>query len=114
MKGIDKSLPQTKTISQARTPVKRKRFVKMYHAASEVNRDLGSQHHEWMAIKSHASSRVDADPMENISYCPRLFRLERSFRMAKSHLRAWPVFHTLKAQIDTHRTVVVAVRAVDR
>lgn len=44
----------------------------------------------------------------------RLFQIERSFRMAKSDLRARPIFHTLKQSIEAHLTVVMAALAVGR
>ena len=49
-----------------------------------------------------------------IGYYRRLFQTERSFRMAKSDLKARPIFHTIKASIDAHLTVVMAALAVGR
>lgn len=49
-----------------------------------------------------------------IGYYRRLFQIERSFRMAKSDLKARPIFHTLKQSIDAHLTVVMAALAVGR
>jgi hypothetical protein len=49
-----------------------------------------------------------------IGYYQRLFQIDRSFRMAKSDLKARPIFHTLKQSIDAHLTVVMAALAVGR
>jgi len=49
-----------------------------------------------------------------IGYYRRLFQIERSLRMAKSELKARPIFHTIKASIDAHLTVVMAALAVGR
>lgn len=102
VKGIDESLRKAKNIAEGKTPVKRNRYVKMGQTTKEVDRDLASRHRELAGIKSYVTSRVSDDPMEIIGYYRRLFQIERSFRMAKSDLRARPVFHTLKASIDAH------------
>lgn len=41
-----------------------------------------------------------------------LWRVEQSFRMTKSDLRARPVFHHQRDAIETHVTVVFAARAI--
>ena len=43
-----------------------------------------------------------------------LWRVEQSFRMTKSDLRARPVFHHQREAIDAHLTVVFAALAVAR
>lgn len=43
-----------------------------------------------------------------------LFEVERSFRMAKSDLRARPVFHRTRDAIEAHLTVVFAALAISR
>ena len=114
VKGIDESLRKAKNIAEGRTPVKRNRYVKMGQTTKEVNRELASRHRELAGIKCYVTSRINDDPMEIIGYYRRLFQIERSFRIAKSDLRARPAFHTLKASIDAHLTVVMAALAVGR
>ena len=43
-----------------------------------------------------------------------LWQVERSFRMAKSDLRARPIFHRERDVIEAHLTVVFAALAVSR
>ena len=43
-----------------------------------------------------------------------LWRVEQSFRMSKSDLRARPIFHHERDAIEAHLTVVVTVLAVAR
>jgi len=43
-----------------------------------------------------------------------LWRVEESFRMSKSDLRARPVFHRKKDSIDAHLTIVFSALAVAR
>ncbi|WP_394855132.1 hypothetical protein [Dietzia maris] len=43
-----------------------------------------------------------------------LWKVEQSFRMAKSDLKARPVFHRTRDSIEAHLTVVFAALAVAR
>ncbi len=87
----------------------------MGRATKEVNLELASQHRELAGIKAYVTSRLDEDPMVIIGATHRrLFQIERSFRKAKSDLRARPIFHTLKQSIEAHLTVVMAALAVGR
>ena len=43
-----------------------------------------------------------------------LFRIEKSFRMAKSDLQAWPIYHRTRDSIEAHLTIVFAALAVSR
>jgi transposase len=43
-----------------------------------------------------------------------LWQVEKSFRMAKSDLRARPIFHHKRESIEAHLTVVFAALAVSR
>ncbi|MCJ7858964.1 hypothetical protein MUN33_09620 [Corynebacterium sp. LD5P10] len=112
IKGIDESLRKARDIAAGKTPVKRNRYVTMGKTTKQVNLELASQHRELAGIKAYVTSRVDDDPMEIIGHYRRLFQIERSFRMAKSDLRARPIFHTLKDSIDAHLTVVMSALAV--
>lgn len=114
VKGIEESLRKTKNIAEGKTPIRRNRYVKMGQTTKDVNREPASRHRELAGIRSYVTSRVGDDPMEIIGHYRRLFQIEKSFRMAKSDLRARPVFHTLKASIDAHLTVVMAALAVGR
>ncbi|WP_312898982.1 IS1634 family transposase [Corynebacterium variabile] len=114
VKGIDESLRKARNIAEGKTPVKRNQYVKMGKTTKEVNLELASQHRELAGIKAYVTSRLDEDPMVIIGYYRRLFQIERSLRMAKSDLKARPIFHTIKASIDAHLTVVMAALAVGR
>jgi transposase len=43
-----------------------------------------------------------------------LWQVERSFRMAKTDLRARPVFHRQRDSIEAHLTIVFAALAISR
>ena len=52
--------------------------------------------------------------MEVISAYHQLFNVEASFRMAKSDLKARPIFHHKRESIDAHLTVVFTALAIAR
>ena len=43
-----------------------------------------------------------------------LWRIEKSFRMSKSDLRARPIYHHKRDSIEAHLTIVMAALAVSR
>lgn len=43
-----------------------------------------------------------------------LYQVERSFRMAKSDLKARPIFHRTKDSIEAHLSIVFAALAISR
>jgi hypothetical protein len=44
----------------------------------------------------------------------RLFQIEKTFRMSKHDLQAWPIYHRTRDSIDAHLTIVFAALAVAR
>ena len=65
-------------------------------------------------VKTGSSATLDACNQEIISAYHQLFQVEASFRMAKSDLKARPVFHRKKDSIEAHLTIVFASLAVGR
>jgi hypothetical protein len=44
----------------------------------------------------------------------RLIEIEKSFRMSKHDLQAWPIYHRKRDPIEAHLTIVFAALAVSR
>jgi transposase len=54
-------------------------------------------------------------PNEQVIACyHQLFNIEASFRMAKSDLKARPIFHRKRDSIEAHLTIVLAALAIGR
>ena len=49
-----------------------------------------------------------------IAYYHQLFQVEATFRIAKSDLRARPIYHRKRDAIDAHLTIVLAALAISR
>jgi hypothetical protein len=67
--------------------------------------------------KGYADANLPADTMtgtEVIAAYHDLWQVEKSFRMAKSDLRARPIFHHKRESIEAHLSVVFAALAVSR
>lgn len=52
--------------------------------------------------------------LDVIDACRQPFEVERSFRMAKSDLRARPIFHRRRDSIEAHLTIVFCALAISR
>ena len=114
LKGIDEQVRKAEAAVDGKTPVKRNRFVTLVDAKKSVNRELEAKARALAGIKAYVTNIPDPDPGFVIGAYHRLFQIEKSFRMAKSDLRARPIFHHARDSIEAHLTVVLATLAVSR
>ena len=63
-------------------------------------------------VKGYQTSRVDRTAEQVISAYRQLLRIEKTFRMSKSDLKARPIYHHTRQSIEAHLTVVMAAMAV--
>ena len=78
----------------------------------QVNYTLAAKNRAVAGIKGYETSRVDLTAQEVIGSYRRLFKIEKAFWMAKSDLRAGPIYHHKAESIEAHLTVVLAATAV--
>ncbi|MFR9917945.1 transposase, partial [Corynebacterium striatum] len=83
-------------------PVKRNRYVNLKAPNKQVNHTLANKHLTLAGIKGYETSRTDLQPQEVIGAYRRLFTIEKSFRMAKSDLKARPIYHRKEDSIHAH------------
>jgi transposase len=57
---------------------------------------------------------LDIPDEEVIAYYHQLFQVEATFRMAKSDLKARPIYHRKRDAIEAHLTIVLAALAISR
>jgi hypothetical protein len=81
-----------------------------------VDRDLVERARQLAGLKGYVTNLPAAtmDAAAVIAACHDLWRVEQSFRMTKSDLRARPVFHHHRDAIKAHLTIVFAALAVAR
>ena len=65
-------------------------------------------------IKGYVTNLADVSAETIIDAYHQLFNVEASFRMAKSDLKARPIYHRVREKIEAHLTVVFAAIAVSR
>lgn len=96
----------------ARTP----RFVKTIDGTIALDEASLARARRLVGLKGYVTN-IPASVMpaaEVIASYHELWRVEASFRMAKSDLRARPVFHHTRDAIEAHLTIVFAALALAR
>jgi transposase len=115
-KTINAQITRAEKAATGKAPVTRTRFLKISGAAKELNQATIDRARQLAGLKGYVTN-LPADVMDGAtviaSYLD-LWKVEASFRMTKSDLRARPVFHHQRDAIEAHLTVVFAALAVSR
>lgn len=111
LKGIDEQIAKAERAVAGQVPVKRNRYVDLKAPKKQVNHVLADKHRALAGVKGYETSRVDLSAEQVIGAYRHLFKIEKAFRMAKSDLKARPIFHRKKDSIDAHLTIVMAAMA---
>jgi hypothetical protein len=118
--GIDEQVAKAAKAVAGLAPVKRNRFIALDGAVKSVNRELEAKARTLAGIKGYKTNLAatpDGEPVTAdfvISSYHELWRIEKSFRMAKSDLQARPIYHRKRDSIEAHLTIVFAALAVSR
>ena len=110
--GIDKQVTKAAAQVAGRSAVKRNRFIKLEGAAKSINRELEAKARSLAGLKAYLTNIPNPTPDRVIGSYQQLYRIEKSFRMAKTDLAARPVYHHLRESIEAHLTIVFAAMAV--
>ena len=114
---LDLQRERAERIISGVTKPKKARFVKQSAAGAVVLDDAGvAKARELAGLKGYvtnlAQETLDGEGV--IAAYHDLFQVERSFRMAKTDLRARPMFHHQQDSIEAHLSIVFAALAVAR
>lgn len=115
-RSINAMVERAEKVAAGTRPVKKDRFVRINGADKDVDWALVERARQLAGLKGYVSN-IDPDVMSGsqvISAYHDLWHVEKSFRMAKSDLRARPMFHHQKDSIEAHLTIVFAALAVSR
>nr|WP_177178089.1 hypothetical protein [Corynebacterium cystitidis] len=93
-------------------PVKRIRYVDLKAPNKKVNYALAEKHTAMAGIKGYETSRTDLTAEQVIGAYRQLFKIEKSFQMAKPDLKARPIYARLEDSIQAHLTIVMCAMAV--
>jgi hypothetical protein len=114
--NINKMIARAERIAQGGAPLKKARFLKIAAATKGLDQHAIDRARRLAGVKGYVTS-LPKDVVSGatvISAYHDLFKVEASFRMVKSDLRARPVFHHERDAIEAHLTVVFAALAVAR
>lgn len=116
LRNIDKQVAKAQRVVDGKSPVKKGRFLKIVGADKSVDEQLVESARQRAGIKGYVTNlpmlTVPAETV--IDAYHQLFNVEASFRMAKSDLKARPIYHRVREKIEAHLTIVFAAIAVSR
>ena len=115
-RAINAMVARAEKIATGATAMAKARFVKVTGATKEVDQALVDRARQLAGLKGYVTNLpvTAMDGQAVIDAYHDLYQVERSFRMAKSDLRARPVFHHDRDAIEAHLTVVFAALAIAR
>lgn len=113
IRNIEEQLTKARKIVSGQTPVKRNRFLSLKTQEKKLNQALIDKAYALAGIKGYVTD-LDLCSEKVITAYHQLFEVEASFRMAKSDLKARPIFHHKRDAIEAHLTIVLASLAVSR
>lgn len=114
LRNIEKQVEKARRVVAGTSPVKKSRFLKLSGTEKRVDEALVESARERAGIKGYVTNLTDVTAETVIDAYHQLFNVEASFRMAKTDLRARPIFHRVREKIEAHLTVVFAAMAVSR
>ncbi|WGD36674.1 IS1634 family transposase [Lysinibacter sp. HNR] len=116
LRNIEKQLEKAKKVVAGTTPVKKSRFVKISGAAKSIDQVLVESARQRAGIKGYVTNLpvLTVSALRVIDAYHQLFNVEASFRMAKTDLKARPIYHRHREKIEAHLTVVFCAIAVSR
>src|SRR5450759_2858832 len=114
--AINAMVARAEKITTGATAMAKARFVKVTGATKELDQALIDRARQLAGLKGYVTNlpATTMDGQAVIDAYHDLYQVERSFRMAKSDLRARPIFHHDRDAIEAHLTVVFAALAVAR
>lgn len=111
--NIEKQVAKAMKIINNQTPASRAKFLAIKAKEKKLNQVLIDKAYTLAGIKGYVTNLKHPDD-KIIEYYHQLFNVEASFRMAKSDLKARPIFHYRHEAIDAHLTVVLTSLAIGR
>lgn len=111
--NIQKQIDKAQRVIAGKRSVSRTKFLTVAARTKKLNQKLIDKAYALAGIKGYVTN-MNIDPQKVIDYYHELFKIEASFRMAKSDLRARPVFHRKRDSIEAHLTIVLAALAIGK
>lgn len=113
LRNIEKQIAKAKKALSGQIPANRTKFLTIKAKSKQLNQKLIDKARALAGIKGYVTN-LDIPDEEVIAYYHQLFQVEASFRMAKSDLKARPVYHHNREAIEVYLTIVLAALAISR
>jgi transposase len=113
LRNIEKQIEKAKKIVNGTATPKKAKFLTLTTRNRQLNQVLIDKAYALAGIKGYVTN-LDIPDEKVINYYHQLWRVEQSFRMAKSDLKARPIFHYKRDSIEAHLTIVFTALALSR
>jgi transposase len=113
LRNIEKQIAKARKVLSGQIPVKKMKFLSMTARSKQLNQKLIDKARTLAGIKGYVTN-VDILDDQVINYYHQLFQIEATFRMAKSDMRARPIYHQNREAIEAHLTIVLTALAISR
>lgn len=113
LRNIEKQISKAMQAIKGQIPASRLKFVSVTAQSKQLNQKLIDKARALAGIKGYVTN-LNIPDEEVIAYYHQLFQIEATFRMAKSDLRARPIYHRKRDSIEAHLTIVLAALAISR
>lgn len=113
IKNIKKQVDKAQKVIDGTIPTKKAKFLTAQTKGKKLNQKLIDKAYALAGIKGYVTN-LDIPNETVIASYHQLFQVEASFRMAKSDLKARPIFHRKRDSIEAHLTIVFASLAIAR
>ena len=112
-RNIEKQILKAEKILAGKAPATKAKFLNLKTKEKALNQTLIAKARALAGIKGYVTN-LKAPPELIIRHYHQLYQVEASFRMAKSDLKARPIFHRKQDAIEAHLTLVFAALALGR
>lgn len=113
LRNIEKQVAKANKVISGKVPVFKTKFLSMKAKNKQLNQKLIDKAYALAGVKGYVTN-LDIPDEEVIACYHQLFQVEATFRMAKSDLKARPVYHRKRDAIEAHLTIVLAALAISR
>lgn len=113
---LNAQIDRAQRVADRSEPLKKQRFVKVTGQTVALDEASIERARQSAGYKGYVTN-IDSSVMDGhavVAAYHDLWRVEQSFRMAKSDLKARPIFHRTRDSIEAHLTIVFAALAIAR
>ena len=113
IKNIQEQVAKAQKVVNGQVPAYKTKFLSLKAKDKQLNQTLIDKAYALAGIKGYVAN-LNIPDEGVIAFYHQLFQIEATFRMAKSDLKARPIFHRKRDAIEAHLTIVLAALALSR